>query len=458
MKNYFKIFYFLIFFVICEIAANKITPLSANERLIRIALFQDEAPYSYIDDKNIPQGLFVDYWRLLAQKKNYKINFFIVSREQALSMLENDYVDICGNLLKIPEELNKFSFSKPIFESKAILFTKNFIDIKSIDEIETGIVGVIAKSLIDTYMTKYFPKLKMQTFPTKLELSKFAQKNQLDFFIIDIIAPDNYIEEEPGLLNYRQVETIYINKIRAVIKKEKIELLNEINDGIQKITDIEKTYLIDKWITKKREKSVKNFNWVLIITILSLIILFIIHKIYLKYQIKKAVSNLSIDLKKIKDKNDINEKEIARLTEITDQQKQNIDSNNIMLQEIIKKYENDIKLLKEDLFNKLNFMLIPIIDNFKTVSEKNKEQLINMAKKTIEDICIETGINIISGENNLTPRELEICNYIKNDLSNKEIAALLNISIKSVEKHRENIRKKLGITYQNVNLKDFFKK
>ena len=61
MKNYFKIFYFLIFFVICEIAANKITPLSANERLIRIALFQDEAPYSYIDDKNIPQRLFIDY-------------------------------------------------------------------------------------------------------------------------------------------------------------------------------------------------------------------------------------------------------------------------------------------------------------------------------------------------------------------------------------------------------------
>jgi len=52
----------------------------------------------------------------------------------------------------------------------------------------------------------------------------------------------------------------------------------------------------------------------------------------------------------------------------------------------------------------------------------------------------------------LTPRELEICDLIKEGLSSKEISESLNLSILTVHKHREDIRKKLGITNKNVNL------
>jgi len=52
----------------------------------------------------------------------------------------------------------------------------------------------------------------------------------------------------------------------------------------------------------------------------------------------------------------------------------------------------------------------------------------------------------------LTPRELEICDMIREGLSSKEIAKSLNLSLLTVHKHREDIRKKLGITNKNVNL------
>ena len=45
----------------------------------------------------------------------------------------------------------------------------------------------------------------------------------------------------------------------------------------------------------------------------------------------------------------------------------------------------------------------------------------------------------------LTPGDIKLCAYLKMNLSSKEIAHLLNISIRSVEVHRYRIRKKLRL-------------
>lgn len=47
--------------------------------------------------------------------------------------------------------------------------------------------------------------------------------------------------------------------------------------------------------------------------------------------------------------------------------------------------------------------------------------------------------------NNLTDRELQIINPIRQGMSSKEIAATMNISLKTVEVHRHNILKKLKL-------------
>ncbi|HLP28531.1 MAG TPA: tetratricopeptide repeat protein [Candidatus Didemnitutus sp.] len=51
----------------------------------------------------------------------------------------------------------------------------------------------------------------------------------------------------------------------------------------------------------------------------------------------------------------------------------------------------------------------------------------------------------------LTPTELKVCAMLKINLSNKEIAGLLSVSLRNVESHRYSIRKKLGLA-SDVNL------
>lgn len=55
----------------------------------------------------------------------------------------------------------------------------------------------------------------------------------------------------------------------------------------------------------------------------------------------------------------------------------------------------------------------------------------------------------------LTPTELKICSLLKVDLSTKEIARLLHISVHTVETHRKHIRKKINISTEK-NLSSFF--
>jgi DNA-binding CsgD family transcriptional regulator len=54
----------------------------------------------------------------------------------------------------------------------------------------------------------------------------------------------------------------------------------------------------------------------------------------------------------------------------------------------------------------------------------------------------------------ITPNELKLCAYLRMNLSTKEIAQLMNISVRGVEISRYRLRKKLGISSE-TNLFDY---
>lgn len=76
--------------------------------------------------------------------------------------------------------------------------------------------------------------------------------------------------------------------------------------------------------------------------------------------------------------------------------------------------------------------------------EVARRELLNLS----DGLCTTRGERTVG----LSPRELDVSRLIKGGMTNKEIAALLHISQQTVEKHRHNIRKKLGITNEKVNL------
>ena len=56
---------------------------------------------------------------------------------------------------------------------------------------------------------------------------------------------------------------------------------------------------------------------------------------------------------------------------------------------------------------------------------------------------------------NLTFSEIEVANFIREGKTSKEIAELLKISKDTVDTHRQNIRKKLGMNGKKQNLQSY---
>ena len=55
---------------------------------------------------------------------------------------------------------------------------------------------------------------------------------------------------------------------------------------------------------------------------------------------------------------------------------------------------------------------------------------------------------------NISNNEMKLCAYLRMNLSSKEIAQLMNISVRGVEISRYRLRKKMGVT-SDVNLFDY---
>jgi DNA-binding NarL/FixJ family response regulator len=70
-----------------------------------------------------------------------------------------------------------------------------------------------------------------------------------------------------------------------------------------------------------------------------------------------------------------------------------------------------------------------------------------VSRQLLEAYLTEPGQKPAAGSSGrvLTGRELEIVQLLAEGKSNKEIASLLNLSTKTVETHRSNIMRKLGL-------------
>ena len=131
-------------------------------------------------------------------------------------------------------------------------------------------------------------------------------------------------------------------------------------------------------------------------------------------------------------------------------QKNKLEKKNIALRELIVQVELDKKEFKDQILANIQHLVLPSLD--KIMLNERKEEYIEQHRKTLENLTTSFGQKLSDPRIKLSPREIEVCNFVKNGLSNKEISRLLNIALHTVEKHRRMARKKLGLSHKRVNL------
>jgi len=136
------------------------------------------------------------------------------------------------------------------------------------------------------------------------------------------------------------------------------------------------------------------------------------------------------------------------------EEKKSLEEVNTALKIILR--ENELKKTKieEKVFLNIEKLLMPYLSELKSSNLNAKQQfLLDAIQKSIKEITGPFSRDLITKYNNLTPKEIQIANLIKQGSTTKEIAKLQNITTSGVDHHRRNLRKKFNIQGTKSNLR-----
>ncbi|MEL4307508.1 helix-turn-helix and ligand-binding sensor domain-containing protein [Joostella sp. CR20] len=117
--------------------------------------------------------------------------------------------------------------------------------------------------------------------------------------------------------------------------------------------------------------------------------------------------------------------------------------------EILIDLKEELLHFKSEIIDKIRFnKLLKTID--KNINNANDWEIFESNFNNIHDSFFKDLLKLHPEK--LTSKDLKLCAYLKMNLSTKEIAPLMSISVRGVEIHRYRLRKKLGLSSeQNIN-------
>jgi PAS domain S-box-containing protein len=131
-----------------------------------------------------------------------------------------------------------------------------------------------------------------------------------------------------------------------------------------------------------------------------------------------------------------------------------LEEMNSALKVLLQRREEDRKELEEKVLFNVEELVVHYIEKLRnTVLDNKQTGYVDILESNLQSIISPFSRTLSHAYMNLTPAEIEIADLVRQGKSTKEMAELLNVSTRTVEFHRKNIRRKLGIDQKKANLR-----
>jgi len=132
----------------------------------------------------------------------------------------------------------------------------------------------------------------------------------------------------------------------------------------------------------------------------------------------------------------------------------NLEEMNTALKVLLKQREKDKDELEKNILSNVKQLVMPYMEKLKKSRLRDKEaDYVSILESNLKDIVSSFSNKLSAKYLNLTPKEIQIANLIKEGKTTKEIAEILYISTGTIEFHRNNIRIKLGLKNKKANMR-----
>jgi DNA-binding NarL/FixJ family response regulator len=168
-----------------------------------------------------------------------------------------------------------------------------------------------------------------------------------------------------------------------------------------------------------------------------------------------AVSRALQEAKERKERR-VAEEELKKREQALELKSRNLEEANTALKVLLQHREEDKAVLEEQVSANVRKLVLPYLENLKHLhlNEKQATQ-VKIAEENLKKIVSSFLHNLTSSYLELTPREIQVANLVKEGKTTKEMADILSISATAVDFHRKNLRSKFGIKNKKTNLMAF---
>lgn len=134
---------------------------------------------------------------------------------------------------------------------------------------------------------------------------------------------------------------------------------------------------------------------------------------------------------------------------------QELHDTNTTLNTLLKRREREHNGIRQEIAEKAVEMVLPLLKKAHKQASGPAKKYIATAQANLLDAFSRHSHGSQLANAKLAPRELQIVHYIRQNKTTKEISEILDLKVSTVESYRENIREKLRIKNQKINLKKF---
>jgi PAS domain S-box-containing protein len=129
---------------------------------------------------------------------------------------------------------------------------------------------------------------------------------------------------------------------------------------------------------------------------------------------------------------------------------------NTALRVLLEKREKDKRDLEEKILCHVKDLVFPYLEKLKRSSlDATQASCVAVAESNLTHITSPFAQRLSAKYLGLTPSEIQVADLVKEGKSTKEIANFMHLSRRTIESHRDNIRKKLGIKNTKANLRTY---
>jgi DNA-binding CsgD family transcriptional regulator len=133
-----------------------------------------------------------------------------------------------------------------------------------------------------------------------------------------------------------------------------------------------------------------------------------------------------------------------------------VEETNTALRVLLNRKGEDKAKLEEKVLSNVKELVMPFLEKVKN-TQLNREQVsyIDIIELNLSDIISPFLQNFSVKYASLTPAELQVASLVRHGVPSKEIANIFDVSIRTIDSHRANIRKKLKIKNKKSNLASY---